>query len=328
MSGRPRDPADLRVLVLHDRPDLSAAGVQARFPALSLETCTRADAVPAALARVRPQVVLSYKCPGIPGPAHRPILDCPSVEWVHVGGTGVDHLLGWDATRIALTNSAGVLSPFLAETVLGAILMMNFGFPRYLRQQREKRWQGHPWRPLAGQCLLVIGLGNIGRKVAAKAKGQGMRVLGIRTNPAPLEEVDELLPLSDLHRGLTQADFVTLHVPMTAATRHLIDAAALARLRPHAVLLNTSRGPVVDEAALVAALQDGKIGGAYLDVFEQEPLPPDSPLWSLDNVVISPHVADSVADWQSRFAAHFGDNLERWLRGAPLTHVVDPARGY
>jgi phosphoglycerate dehydrogenase-like enzyme len=322
------DFSDAPLLVAHDQPELYLGDIEKRFPELTFEACTTAESLVEALAEHQPRAVLSYKCPGIPGPAHRPILDCPSVKWIHVGGTGIDHLHPWDSARLTVTNSAGVLSPFLAETVLGAMLMMNFGFPGYLQQQRHKIWQGRPWRPLQGQTLLVVGLGNIGRQVAAKAKAFGLRVLGVRATAAPLEQVDEMLALGELHQALARADFVSLHVPMTPATRHLINGPALAAMQPHAVLLNTSRGPVVDEAALIAALQADEIAGAYLDVFETEPLPADNILWSLENVVISPHCADSVSDWQARFAGHFADNLGRWLKGQPLLNVVDPARGY
>ena len=323
-----RDPKTIRVLFLHDRAEEYIDRMRARFPEVTMEICGSADEVPAALERIAPQVVFSCKCDDIPGPGHRPLLESPSVVWTHVAGAGVEHIVPWDPEEMTVTNSAGILSPCMAETVIGAILMMNFGFPTYFRQQRAHIWQQNLWRPLAGQTLLVVGLGRIGQQVAAKAKAMGMRVLGVRRNPAPLEGIDQVLPPDALHEGLAQADYVGLHTPMTAETRGLIDAAALAAMQPHARLINTARGTVVDEQALIAALRGGTIAGAYLDVFETEPLPSDSPLWDMENVVISPHSSDLVADWYVRFADFFCDNLECWLAGQPLENVVDPARGY
>ncbi len=320
--------ANLRLLVLHDQAATYLPSLQVRFPEIAIEVCGVADEVSDALARIQPQVVLSYKCRGLPGPAHRPIHDCPSVAWVHVGGAGVEHLMPWDPERLTLTNSAGVCSPFMAETVVGAILMLNFGFPVYIRQQQRKLWEQRDWRTITEQTLLVVGLGRIGQAVAAKAKAMGMTVIGIRNDQTPMDMVDELLPPSALHDALARADFVGVHTPLTETTRGLIDAAALAAMQPHAYLINTARGPVVEETALIAALQKNQIAGAYLDVFEQEPLPPDSPLWEMENLVISPHIADAVADWPDRFAAFFSDNLDRWLKGEALVNVVDPARGY
>jgi phosphoglycerate dehydrogenase-like enzyme len=328
LGAKARTQKDSPLLILHDRPDTYLTMLRERFPEMPIEACSQADGIEEALREQQPLVVLSYKCSDLPAPVHRPILDCPSVEWIHVGGAGVEHLVPWDPVKVTLSNSSGILAPFMAETIIGAILMLNFGFHRYLRQQATHHWQGHSWRPLAGQTLLVLGLGNIGRRVAAKAKGQGMRVIGVRNRPQKPEEIDELFPMSRLKEALAAADFVALHLPLTDDTHHLIDAEALSAMRSSAYLINGARGPVVDEQALVEALRNKEIAGAYLDVFEEEPLPAASPLWDLENVVISPHVADSITDWEERFARFFADNLERWLKGAAVANVVDPARGY
>ena len=327
-SGRERAQKDCPLLILHDRPELYLSKLRQRFPEMPIEACTAADGIEEALQKHQPLVVLSYKCKGLPAPVHRVILDCSSVEWIHVGGAGVEHLVPWDPVKVTLSNSSGILAPFMAETIIGAILMMNFGFHRYLRQQAAHLWQGHPWRPLAGQTLLIIGLGNIGKRVAAKAKGQGMRVIGVRNRPQKPEDIDELFPMTRLKEALAVADFVALHLPLTEDTRHLIDSAALKAMRPSAFLINAARGAVVDQEALVEALGSGEIAGAYLDVFEEEPLPKESPLWDLENVVISPHAADTICDWEERFARFFADNLERWLKGAAPANVIDPTRGY
>ncbi len=314
---------DCRVLVLHDRPEEFREPLATRFPALEIHYATSAEAVPAALERVRPEVVFSIKQEGFPAAGHRLAVDFPTVRWFQVGGSGYEHILPWDGARLTVTHCAGVLAPFLAETVSGAMLMLNGGFLRYLEQQRRAEWRQHFFRPLAGQTLAVVGLGQIGGRVAANAKALGMRVLGIRRRSAPDPAVDALYGPEALHRVLGEADFVSLHLRLDGSTHHLIDGAALGVMKPGSFLINTARGPVVDEAALVAALESGHLAGAYLDVFEAEPLPADSPLWHLPNVILTPHVADSVPDWPARFAAFFADNLERWLAGEPLANVAE-----
>ena len=323
-----RDGGKPRLLVIDDRCDLYFEALQTRFPDLTVEACTNADDVAHHLAALEPEVVFSIKGPSFPGALHRPVLDCPSVQWVQVGGAGVDHLLPWESAKITVTNAAGVLSPFMAEYVVGAILMCNFGFPTYWRQQREAHWRQRDWTAADGKTLLVVGLGRIGQQTARLAKAVGLRVLAVRRQLEAPESVDAVFPPDRLHEALQESDFVVLHVPLTEATRHLIDAAALARMKPSALLINCARGPVVDEGALLAALDEGGIAGAVLDVFAEEPLPTDSPLWSNERVIITPHVSDSVADWRQRFANFFADNLDRWLAGKPLHNQVDPSRGY
>jgi phosphoglycerate dehydrogenase-like enzyme len=170
----------------------------------------------------------------------------------------------------------------------------------------------------------VIELFEEVRAVWADEKALGMRVLATRRRQKPHPAVDALHPPEALAQIIGEADIVSVHLRADASTRHAIDARMFAAMKPGAKLINTSRGSIVDEAALVAALASGHLGGAYLDVFETEPLPSSSPLWSFPNVLLTPHTADSVGDWPARFARHFGDNLERWNAGARLLNVVKP----
>ena len=312
-----------RVLVLHDRPEDFRDLLEVRFPDLPIAYACAPDEVQGALESLRATIVFSIKHPGFPGPTHRPIMTFPSVEWVQVGGSGYEHLLPWDGGRLRVTNCAGVLAPYLAETVTGAMILLNGGFIRYLDQQRRALWQPNPFRSLRGQSLLVVGLGRIGGLVAAHARALGMRILAVRRTQAPHPAVDALFAPADLHAALAQADVVTLHLRLTEETRHLIGRRALAAMKPGALLINTARGAVVDEAALVDALESGHLGGAYLDVFEEEPLPPENPLWRLENVFLTPHASDNVENWPRRFAEFFADNLERRLSGAPLLNLVE-----
>lgn len=312
------------VLVLHATPEDFRAELEGRFPGIGFDYATSPDEVVPALERANPDAVLSLAQVPFRGPAHRPALLYPSVRWFHVGGSGDDHILPLEAARAVVTNSAGVLAPFLAETVIGAILALNGNFLAYAEQAKRREWRAHPFRPLRDRTLLVVGLGAIGGCVAANAKALGMRVIATRRRREPHPSVDALHPPEALLGIIGEADFVSVHLRADESTRHAVDARMLAAMKPGARLINTARGSVVDEEALVAALASGHLGGAYLDVFETEPLPRASPLWSFPNVLLTPHSSDSVGDWAARFARHFGDNLDRWNAGAPLLNVVKP----
>lgn len=313
-----------RLLLVHEHAASWLARLQRRFPELPVEICTAPDRLPELLAEFRPTMAYSCKTEAIPGPAHRALLGCPSLTWLHVGGSGYDHLAGWETLPLVLSNSRGVLAPYLAEAVMGALLALSFGLPRFLRQQRDRVWQKHEWRPLAGRSLLVVGTGAIGQEVAKRARALGLRTIGLNRTVAPLPDFDSIRPMAELHACLAEADIVSLHLPLSPATRHVIDAAALAAMPAGAMLVNTGRGELVDTAALVDALAQRRLAGAYLDVFEAEPLPAESLLWQLDNVILSPHCADLVADWELVLADYFLDNLERRLGGRPLRNVVTP----
>lgn len=324
-----KNEADICLLITDVKPVLYLDLIRKRFPALAIETCTEPQDLPATLKAYQPDIALSYRWFRCHPEAHWPLSSCPSLQWLQVAGAGINHLAPWNPDQLTVTNSAGVLADFMAEYVLGAMLMTNFGFPRYRDQQRDKRWQGQPWQTIQDQTLVIIGLGRIGQRVAQRAKAFGLRVIAVKRTPqSTADPVDEVMPLENLHEALAQADYVALHVPFTEATRHLIDASALAAMKPTATLINTARGPVVDEKALITVLQKRQIAGAILDVFETEPLPQNSLLWNLDNVIVTPHISDAVSDWPRRMATFFCDNLDRWLAGDTLINEVDPERGY
>lgn len=311
-----------KVLIAHDEPEQFRSILEGRFPKLLFTYATDADEVLEALSTVRPEVALSIKHVDFPGSAHRPIVDHPDMQWVHVGGSGYEQFLPWDAERVTLTNSAGVLARYLAETVTGAMLMLNSNLHRYLHQQRVREWRQHGFQPMCDKTLLIVGVGAIGGYIADNAKALGMRVLGVRGSDKPHPSVDEMHPPSELKGLLGQADVVSVHVRANDETHHMMNAQTLAAMKPGSMFINTSRGSVVDEAALHDAVISGHIGSAYLDVFETEPLPSGSPLWDLPNVLITPHTADSVDDWQTHFARFFADNLERWCNGQELRNIV------
>jgi phosphoglycerate dehydrogenase-like enzyme len=317
------------VLIAHAGADLYLEELRARFPGLPCRAARGPAELEAALAEQPPTVAYSCRTDSFPGEAHRPLLAAPGLRWLQVGGSGHEHLAGWERADggLVLTNAAGVLAPALAEAAIGAMLALAFGLPAYVRQQAARVWRKGTWRPLAGRTLLVVGAGAIGREVALRADALGMRVVGLARRPAWIPAFAEVRPLAGLHAALAEADVVSLHLRLASETAGLFDAAAFAAMRPGSLFLNSARGGLVDEAALVDALRGGRLAGAWLDVAAVEPLPEASPLWSLDNVVLTPHCSDRVSDWEVRLARFFMDNLERYLAGRPLVNRVPPGEG-
>lgn len=306
----------MRIAVLHDRPDELAPLLGPLDPLWV--TC--GAELPAALAQA-PELVFSIKHSGFPGHEHRPAIEHPSVRWFHVGGSGFEHLGRW-REGVAVTNCAGVLAPFHAEMAVAALASLCVGLPGYGVDQRARRWRPRRFRAMAGRTLLVVGVGHTGGALAQRARALGLRVIGVRASGAPHPDVEAMYTPDALPGLWGRADVIALNLRLTPATQGLVDAAALAAMRPGALLLNGARGGVVDQAALVAALTSGQLGGAWLDVTDPEPLPSDSPLWAMDNVILTPHVADQVADFPLRFARRFVDNLARYRAGEPLVGVV------
>jgi glyoxylate/hydroxypyruvate reductase A len=311
----------VRVLVYHpDEASEYAALVRAPRGRVELSVCATPAEAAAAVAGA--DVVYAWKFP----PALYP--DAAHLRWLQAMGAGVDWALvpGLPA-GVTLTRAPGVFGPWMREYVLGWCLAVTQRIELYRSAQRERRWRAEtiPER-LGGKTMVVVGLGDIGRAIAAAARGLGMRVVGVSRSGRRVREADRVYRLPRLATALAQGDFVVLVLPLTDQTCGLVGKAALAAMRPTAWLLNVGRGAVVDEPALVTALRERRIAGAVLDVFAQEPLPPDHELWSLDNVVVTPHIAGPSTAHE--IAPVFNDNLARWLAGRPLRHVVDRTRGY
>lgn len=262
------------------------------------------------------------------------------LRWLSSWAAGVERVARPSllSRGIVLTNASGVHGPNIAEHLLAMILMFTRAMPRLYRAQLARRWERSSASradgpgELTGKTLLIVGLGRIGEALAARARPFGVRLVAVKHDPSARHDagvaVDELVGMDALDEVLGRADHVCLTVPLTRDTHHLIDARRLALMRPTACLYNISRGAVVDQAALVDALRSGRLAGAGLDVFEHEPLPDDSPLWDLHNVILTPHVAGLTPHYFERAAALFADNLDRFLSGQPLRNAYDPARGY
>lgn len=308
----------LCVLIAHHEAERYLGDLQGAFPEIQFYCAASDQELEEQMERYRPQVLLSFRCDPISTKAQSVAVRKPWLQWVQVGGAGHDHLGDLAELACPVTSCAGVLSKFQAETVLGAMINLNFGFLRYQKQQRQGIYRKLPWRSLAGQKLLLIGLGHIGRAVARNARYLGMEVTAVRLGGQASAEVDAVFGPEQLPSLLPEADFVSLHLPYSAESHHFFDAGLFAAMKESAFFINTARGNLVDEEALIVALRDGGIAGAYLDVFSQEPLPHESPLWHLENVLLSPHYCDSVQDWQGRFADFFAANLRRWLVGEDL----------
>lgn len=251
----------------------------------------------------------------------------PNLEWLHIGFAGTDTPIFRELMEkgVTVTNSSGAAAEPIAQTAIAGMLALNRGFPRWAELQRRHEWKRRQHAPLdlRGQTMVVLGLGAIGTQVARFAHAFGLHVIGVRRTPAvSADGIDEWAPPDRLHELLPRTDWLAITLPLTPQTHHLIDAAALALLPRGAHILNVGRGPIVDEAALVDALRTGHLGGAYLDVFEVEPLPETSPLWDLPNVIVTPHDSNVSEGNAARFDAIFAEQLERWAAGQPLTRVV------
>lgn len=217
-----------------------------------------------------------------------------------------------------------MLAPFLAETCIGAILAINHGLLAYRAAQTRRSWEPRPFRPLMGQRLLVVGAGAIGGELAVRAAALGMEVVAIRRTGGAVPGASEVRPPEALMESLGEADVVSCHLRLTPETEGIFDRAAFAAMKRGAIFLNSARGGHVVEADLAEALRSGHLSGAWCDVFAVEPLPETSPLWDLPTLLISPHNADGVADWDARFAALFSRNLTAWREGRALENPVLP----
>lgn len=252
----------------------------------------------------------------------------PRLRWVQGIGAGVEQFAkaGVPQGRVVVTNASGVSSGSMAEFVIGRLLQVWKRFREADRHQRAHAYERIYGRTFAGSTLGIVGMGSIGRAVAERTRALGLRVLGQRRSaggaPGP---ADELFGPDRLHEMLARCDAVVVAAPETPETFHLIDAAAFAAMPEGCVFVNVARGSLVDETALVDALRSGHLGAAALDVFEQEPLPPESPLWDLPNCYVSAHSSVSVDRYLEDVFDLFADNAARWLRGEPLRNQVDMA---
>ena len=311
-------------IVAYTRGDTPLDDVPARFPEIDFHHCTRPEDV----ARVLPDADALFIARRITAEEGR--LIPTTLRWLHISGAGVDHVLPFLPSDIhpTTTNSRGLSADLIADYVICTALILRWQMPRALRAQADHRWERWATIPLDGSTMVLLGVGTIGRAVARRARDMGLRVVGIRRRPEPIQEADECYPLSDLHRVLRQADVVVITLPLTPATTNLIDERALREMKPTATLIVVGRGRVVNEDDLASALRRGRLGGAVLDVFASEPLESASSLWDVPNLLVTSHISGELPDIRERNAEFFKENLGRFLRGEALLSIVDQEAGY
>jgi phosphoglycerate dehydrogenase-like enzyme len=318
---------------------------QARWPALRFELhpTRHAEKIPLEVWR---EVEILYTFNTLPPPEW-----VPRLRWVQLHSAGADHVLEHPLFRspVEFTTASGVHAINIAEYVFAMALAWFHRLPRMLEWQARGQWPPDRERwalfvpeELWGKTIGIVGYGSIGRQVARLAKAFGMRVLAMQRGEDHRDHgfvfpgtgdpegtlPDRFYTPAQLHEMLAESDIVVIAVPLTPETRGMFNEAAFRAMKQDAFLINIARGSVCEEPALIRALQEGWIGGAALDVFEQEPLPPEHPLWRLPNVLISPHVAGFTPHYDARAAQIFEENLARYMRGEPLLNRVDKARGY
>jgi phosphoglycerate dehydrogenase-like enzyme len=267
-----------------------------------------------------------YAPAGMPG-------NCPDLRWVQATSSGIGQFLQrteLDRTEIIFTKAAGVHAVPLAEFALTGVLHFVKGLPAIATRQAAHHWERYTTRQLAGRRVMIVGLGQIGRKVAEVFAAMGVEVWGAVRDPhnvvAP--SVSKIVELASMDELLPEVDAIVLCCPLTPQTQGLLDKRRLGLLPAGAIVVNIARGPVIEEAALIEALADGHLGGACLDVVTVEPLPEDSPLWGMPNVIISPHSASTVDVENAILTDLFCDNLHRWLNGQPLRNLYSNEKGY
>jgi glyoxylate/hydroxypyruvate reductase A len=310
------------ILVYH--PDAATARVYAdlvRLPRRAMTVHVASTPAEAALLIGGVEILYAWNFPA-------PLLRrAPRLRWIQVMGAGVERVLVPELPpRVVVTRVAGVFGPWMAEYTLGWCLWVTQRIELFRQAQRHRQWRVVDPLRLRGATLCVVGLGDIGRVIAGTARRAGLRVIGVSRSGRPVAGVARTYRPRALVAALGAADFVVLTLPLSGETRGLIGARELAAMKPSAWLLNIARGPVVDERALLGALRGRRIGGAVLDVFDEEPLPADHPFWGLDNVAITPHIAGPSVP--AEITPVFNDNLRRYVSGRPLRDVVERRRGY
>jgi len=276
------------------------------------------------------EVLLTFQLPGS-------LAEAPSLRWIQLVSAGAEHVLeSVRGSDVVVTTASGIHIYAIAEYVLCSMVMLSRGIPQILQESSRREWRPRRMRAyygeeLHGKTLGILGLGNIGRQVAATARCLGLRVLGLRRSGdrgLPEGTVDEVYAPDGLMEMLPRCDFLVVLLPLTADTRDLIGERELRAMKPSSFLINVARGNIVQEPALVRALREGWIAGAAFDVFAQEPLPADSELWDVPNLIITPHMAGNFLAYLDRAAELFLKNLPRYLSGEPMVNVLDKQRGY
>jgi phosphoglycerate dehydrogenase-like enzyme len=322
LNGKKTTP---RIFIFYSLADTYARLIRERYPDADIVTVNDMKDEAAFRRHIGDaEILMSFSIPA------RALLEAKKLRWIQAVSAGIDFLFPVRDRigHIQVTNARGVHGPIIGDYVVGAMAMLQADMPRMMRNQAARKWERWARPPLSKQTLGIVGLGAIGQSVAACAAALGMTVLGVRRSGQTTPHVDEVFGPSRMHDMLRRCDYVTVVLPGIPETDGAFGAADFAAMKQGSYLINVSRGSVIDEPALIAALQSGQIAGACLDVFAQEPLPEDNPLWSMPNVIITPHIAGLRDDTPSIVAKIFLENLERFRKGEPLRNAIDLNRGY
>lgn len=314
-----------QILSLHPLRDAQIETIKTAVPDVLLHIAKPEDAAPYF---ADAEILLAFGQTNL-----APILpQAPKLRWVQALTAGVDEFLALDAFReseILLTNVRGIHGIPIAEHVLGMILAKTRGLLTAHDNQRSKRWKGlRGVDEVYGKTAAIVGLGSVGSVIANRLKAMGMTVLGVKQSMTEEPDVDKLYQHSALFEVLPQADFVIVTLPLTPETRNLFSQKAFEAMKPSAFFVNVARGPIVNENDLAEALRTGKIGGAGLDVFCEEPLPESSPLWDAPNLLITPHHAATSPRYMERAVEVFAENLKAYPDASKMKNIIDKKRGY
>lgn len=313
-----------RLMILIDEPERSALGLEALAEAVPEVAITTARTVAEAVPTIGDCEVLVTLPPHLGDRAAELFAAATNLRWVQLVSTGSDnvreHLVGRD---VMLTSARGLHGHQMSEAVLSAMLCVARDVPRLQRNQSLAKWERFPARLLHGKVAGIVGLGAIAETLAPILKALGMRVIGYSGSARPVDGINEVRARDLLTASVGDVDYLVLLAPLTPDTAGLIDARVFAAMKPSSYLINLARGGIVDEPALLAALDGGEIAGAALDVFAAEPLPADSPWWHQDKVIVTPHVGGIHDGYARDVIALASDNLGRFLAGKPLHNVVD-----
>ncbi len=334
----------IEILITLSIPEEYLERLQAVSPRVKLHTIPTHDPqdIPQELLA---EIEILYTTDVFPDPA-----DVPNLRWIQLHFAGVDHVVDRALFReeIDITTLSGVAASGVAEYALMGILALGRRVPRMMADMKQKRWPENRFKlyqPLAlrGSTVGIVGYGSIGREVARLCRAHGATVLAAKHNLKQLDDKDYILEgLGDPHADIPEriypfqavgsmaslCDFLVINVPLTPESRGLINDKVFSKMKTGAYLVDVSRGGVVDHGALIEALQSGRLAGAALDVYPLEPLPERSPLWEMQNVILSPHIAGASANYYSQAMDLFAENLKRYLAKKPLLNRYDPARGY
>lgn len=312
------------ILICHWLPD----GELARWTNEFSECVFVEGRDPAVAARELPRANIVYGLPDV-----TELAETPAVRWIQLASAGVPGALCPVATKqnIRVTNLAGLYGATIAEHALGLMLILSRNLQIVQCNQAQKKWDrsvANTMRDLHGKTIAIVGLGNIGQNIARLSKALGMRVVGCRRTPRPTPFTDRVYALAEMKTMFAEAEYVAVAAPLTRETDGMLGPAEFRAMRQGAFFINVSRGPVAQDAALVDALQSGHLGGAGLDVFAVEPLPPEHPLWAMPNVVVSPHFSGETVNTSALPAQRFTRNLRNWLANRDLEGVVNLELGY